>query len=60
LAPMPLYEILKISSYLDVRYVFGLSHEAAVNQWNSYLKWKQSHRKTAWENDMKRLFQERS
>jgi len=60
LAPMPLYEILKISSYLDIRYVFGLSHEAAVNQWNSYLKWKQSHRKTAWENDMKRLYKERS
>lgn len=55
LCPMPLYEQLHIQSASDIQNIFGLSNEAAVVRWNEYLKWKRNHRKTAWENDMKKL-----
>lgn len=56
LCPMPLFQLLDISSPADIRKVFGLSVEASTNRWNEYLKWKNYHRKTAWENDMRRIF----
>lgn len=56
LCPMPLFQILNISSPCDIRNVFGLSNEASANRWNEYMKWQYSHRKTAWENDMRRVF----
>lgn len=56
LCPMPLFQLLDISSPADIRKVFGLSVEASANRWNEYLKWKNYHRKTAWENDMRRIF----
>lgn len=56
LSPMPLYEQLGIKSESDVHDVFGLSYEASDVRWREYVKWKRSHRKTAWENDMKRLY----
>ena len=56
---MPLYEQLHIQSASDIQDVFGLSYEASNVRWNEYIKWKRSHRKTAWENDMKRLVNQR-
>lgn len=59
LCPMPLYEQLHIQSVQDIQRVFGLSWEASDVRWREYIKWKRSHRKTAWENDMKRLVNQR-
>ena len=55
LCPMPLYDQLHIQSASDIQKVFGLSWEASDVRWREYLKWKRSHRKTAWENDMRKL-----
>lgn len=59
LCPMPLYETLNIRSAQDIQRVFGLSWEASEIRWKEYLKWKHNHRKTAWENDMKKLVNEK-
>lgn len=59
LCPMPLYEQLHVQSASDIQKVFGLSWEASEVRWREYLKWKRSHRKTAWENDMRRLVNQR-
>lgn len=56
LCPMPLFPFLSISSPSDIQKTFGLSAEASMNRWNEYIKWTRYHRKTAWENDMKRLY----
>lgn len=56
LCPMPLYEQLHIQSASDIQKVFGLSYEASDVRWKAYIKWKRNHRKTAWENDMRRLY----
>jgi len=56
LCPMPLFDLLNISSPADIKSVFGLSLEASINRWNEYHKWKAYRRKTAWENDMRRVF----
>ena len=60
LCPMPLFELLNITSPAAIQKVFGLSMEASANRWNEYLKWKMYRRKTAWENDMKRVFLQKS
>ena len=59
LCPMPLYEMLNVESAQDIQHIFGLSWEASNVRWNEYIKWKHNHRKTAWENDMKRLVNQR-
>ena len=59
LCPMPLYEMLNVESAQDIQHIFGLSWEASNVRWNEYIKWKRNHRKTAWENDMKRLVNQR-
>lgn len=56
LSPFPLFGAFEISSPLKINTTFGLSSEASHNRWNQYLTWKKQHVKTAWENDMKRLF----
>ena len=56
---MPLYEMLNVESAQDIQHIFGLSWEASNVRWNEYIKWKLNHRKTAWENDMKRLVNQR-
>ena len=56
LCPPPLFELLDISSADEVRHTFGVSCEASRVRWAAYVEWKRSHRKTAWENDMKRLY----
>lgn len=52
LAPFPLFNILNIQSPIDVQNTFGLSCEASLYRYKQYLKWKNCHRKTAWENDV--------
>lgn len=59
LCPMPLYTSLGISSSFDIQCVFGLSTEASTNRWAEYQRWVRYHRKTAWENDMKRVYQQK-
>lgn len=57
LCPIPLFDLLHISSPADIQTVFGLSTEASNNRWQEFQQWKKHHKKTAWENDMKRVFQ---
>lgn len=57
LSPFPLFELLNIKSSIDVQNTFGLSDEASLNRFSQYIHWKRSHIKTAWENDLKRLYQ---
>lgn len=56
LAPFPLYEIFDINSENDIWHCFGLSHEASKIRYKQYLKWKKGHIKTAWENDIRALY----
>lgn len=56
LCPMPICQVLDVRSSMDIQRIFGLSDEASENRFNAYLKWSRGHRKTVWENDMKRLF----
>lgn len=60
LAPFPLFELLNIKSPIDVQNTFGLSCEASLYRYKQYLKWKQTRKKTAWENDMIRLYKLRA
>lgn len=55
LCPMPLFQMLGVTSPSDIKKVFGLSTEASVHRWDEYLKWQKYRRKTAWENDMRRV-----
>lgn len=59
LSPMPLFTLLSVSSPFDIQRIFGLSAEASLNRWNEYQKWTRYHRKTAWENDMRRLYMQK-
>lgn len=59
LSPFPLYEYLSVQSPLDVQNVFGLSAEASLYRYKKYLKWKQYHPKTAWENDIVKLYKQK-
>jgi len=56
LAPFPLFRCLDINSADDVKSVSGLSCEASFNQYEQYERWKKSHRKTAWENDIVKIY----
>lgn len=60
LSPFPLYKELNISSVLNVQDVFGLSSEASLYRYKQYLKWKENHIKTAWENDMVRNYRSKN
>lgn len=60
LAPFPLFSFFNIQSAIDVQNIFGLSCEASLYRFKQYMKWKNNHRKTAWENDMKHIFQYKS
>ena len=59
LAPLPLFKELNIQSPIDVQNTFGLSVEASMYRYKEYLRWKQGHRKTSWENDMIRLYHQK-
>ena len=56
LAPFPLYKLLNIQSAIDIQNIFGLSTEASLYRFKEYLRWKKSHRKTSWENDIINLY----
>lgn len=56
LSPFPLFDTLNINSPIDIQKKFGLSNQASIFRWKQFLTWKQTHFKTAWENDMKNLF----
>lgn len=56
LCPFPICRELNIKSAQEIQAYFGLSTEASQIRYNKYLEWQRSHRKTTWENDMKRLF----
>lgn len=58
LAPFPLFKLLNIKSPIDIQNTFGLSTEASVYRFQSYIKWKNTRLKTAWENDMIRLYKQ--
>lgn len=60
LAPFPLFSFFNIQSAIDIQNIFGLSCEASLYRFKQYVKWKNNHRKTAWENDMKHIFQYKS
>lgn len=59
LCPIPLFSLLQILSPTDIQRVFGLSAEASCNRWNEYQKWIRYRKKTAWENDMRRLYRQK-
>ena len=56
LCPFPICQELDIQSAEDIQKHFAISPTAAKNQFKKYLEWKQSHKKTAWENDLKKLY----
>ena len=56
LAPFPLFDILNVKSVTDVQNIFGLSCEASINRYKQYLKWKNTHYKTGWSNDMVKTY----
>lgn len=60
LSPFPIFKFLNISSASDVHKTFGLSIEASNYRFEQYLKWKRSHRKTAWENDIVNIYKHKS
>lgn len=59
LAPFPLFKELGVKSLIDVQNIFGLSAEASLYRYKKYLQWKKSHRKTAWENDIVKLYKQK-
>lgn len=59
LAPFPLFEMLRINSPIDVQNIFGLSCEASFYRFKQYLKWKSTRYKTAWENDVIRIYDQK-
>ena len=60
LAPFPLFKALNIYSAIDIRYVFGLSKEASEYRYEQYLRWRRTRFITAWENDMIKLYNQKS
>ncbi len=52
LAPFQLFKTLNINSPIDIQKTFGLSVQASIYRWDKYLKWKQNHIKTAFDNDI--------
>lgn len=60
LAPFPLFDCFSIKSPSDIQSVFGLSIEASQYRYKKYLRWKSTRVKTAWENDMIRIFKQKN
>ena len=59
LAPFPFFKPLNIHTSHDIQSCFGLSAEAASYKLSAYNKWKTTHIKTSWENDMLHLFNDK-
>ena len=60
LSPFPLFSILNIRNPLDIQIRFGISNKAANIRFEEYKKWKKSHRKTAWENDIVKVYKSKA
>lgn len=56
LAPLPIMREMGIRSTSEIKLTYGLSTQAAALQYDRYTKWCRSHVKTAWENEMLRIF----
>lgn len=60
LSPFPLFNLLDIKSPIDIQNVFGLSAGASLCRYKQYLKWFNNKTKTAWENDMIRVYKQKN
>ena len=60
LAPFPLFRILNINSPADIQNTFCLSSKASEIRFNEYIHWKNSRTKSAWENDIIRIYRNKS
>ena len=60
LAPLPVMKELKIKDAEEAYRVFGLSAMAAGIQFERFQRWMEEHRKTAWENDIVKVYKEKS
>ena len=60
LSPFPLFKLLNIKSVIDVQNTFGLSCEAELYRYKQYLKWLETKKKTSWENDIIRIYKQKS
>ena len=56
LAPLPIMREMNIQSPTEISSIYGLSSQAAALQFDRYTKWCRSHVKTAWENEILRIF----
>lgn len=56
LCPLPICKFLNVQSPEEIQRIFGLSTEASLYRFKEYNKWLYSHIKTAWENDVVRLY----
>ena len=59
LSPFPLFKLLDIKSSIDVQNTFGLSCEASNYRYKQYQRWLKTRVKTAWENDMIKIYKEK-
>lgn len=60
LCPFPICKLLNVQTPEDIQNIFGLSVEASLYRFKEYNKWLRSHIKTAWENDIVRLYKSKS
>lgn len=60
LAPFPLYKVLEIHSAADIQKMFNISSQASCYRLNAYLNWLNTRKKTAWENDIIRIYKQKN
>jgi len=60
LAPMPFFSLMDIHVADDVQRRFMLSGEASRNRINDYARWKNNRSNIMWDNDMQKLFLEKT
>ncbi len=56
LAPFQLFETLNVHSPIDIQNIFGLSVQASIIRWDSYLQWKHYHFKTSFDSDILKIY----
>lgn len=59
LAPLPIMREYGIQNAKQVQKRFGLSKQAADLHFARYVRWERRHIKTAWENDLVRIFRQK-
>ena len=55
-----MFKVLNIKSPIDIQNTFGLSCEASIYRYKQYLKWINTRIKTSWENDIIKLYRQKS